>query len=61
MAPGVVVRASDLSVDEPVDGLVRDHRCPVLVGQAASGLLWRPTLGEPGQHAAAQAAIAIEA
>ncbi len=61
VAPGVVLRACELGVDEPVDGLVRDHWCPLLMGKPASDLLWRPTLGEPGQHAAAQAAVAIEA
>ena len=61
VAPGVVVGACDLGVDEPVDGLVRDDRFPLLMGKAAGDLLWRPALVEPGQHMVTQAAIAVEA
>ena len=61
LAPGVVLGACDLGVDEPVDGLVRNHRGSMLMGKPASDLLWRPTLCEPGQHTVTQAAIAVEA
>ena len=38
VAPGVVIGACELGVDEPVDGLVRDDLCPTLMGKSASDL-----------------------
>ena len=47
VAPGEVVGANDLGVDEPVDGLMREHGFPLRMGQPARDLLWRKTLVEP--------------
>ena len=49
MPPGVFLLAGDLSINEAVDGLVRDARPMLLHGEAASHLLRRPAVLEARQ------------
>ena len=61
MSPGVVLLASDLSVDETVDGFVGDDDVTGVAGKPAGNLLWRPALGEALKDAYAQAGVTIQA
>jgi len=61
MAPGTVVGAADLGVDEAVDALVADGYGGVLLEQAAGDLLGRPADLELAEDEAAQPGIALQA
>ena len=60
VAPGIVLRAADLGVNEAVDGFVGDDGPPGLAGQAAGHLRGRPALLEAGEDLAAQRGIVVE-
>ena len=60
-SPAEVRGASDLGVNEPVDGLVGDHLAAVFAGQPAGDLLGRPAPTQAFQHRAAQAGLPFEA
>ncbi len=60
VAPGIVLRAADLGVNEAVDGFVGDDGPPGLAGQAPGHLRGRPALLEAGEDLAAQRGIAVE-
>lgn len=59
VSPGVVVLASDLSVDESVNGFVGDDFVAGVTGQPAGNLLRRPVLGEAVEDAFAQAGVTM--
>ena len=59
MSPGVVLLASDLRVDESVDGFVGDDDVTGVAGKPAGNLLRRPALGKALKDAYAQAGVAI--
>ena len=61
VSPGVVLLASDLRVDESVDGFVGDDVVSGLAGKPAGNLLGRPALGEAREDALAQAGVTIQA
>ena len=60
VAPGIVVVAADLGIDEAVDGLVADDRVPGLEGQAPRHLLWRAALGEGLEDGRPEFGLAVE-
>ena len=59
--PSVVLVPGRLSIDEPVDTLVGDHRPPCRFGQVAGNLLGRPPPTETFEDAGAQLVVAFEA
>ena len=59
MTPGVVLLASDLRVDETVDGFVGDDDVTGVAGKPAGNLLRGPALGESREDAFAQAGVTI--
>ncbi|MHC2338437.1 hypothetical protein ACVIW0_007726 [Bradyrhizobium sp. USDA 4454] len=59
--PAEVRGASDLGVNEAVDGLVGDHLAAVFAGQPARDLLGRPAPTKALQDRAAQAGLPFEA
>jgi hypothetical protein len=59
-APGEVIGAADLGIDEAVDGLVADHRSAVLEGEPAGDLLGRQTASEAGKNSLAQCGLALK-
>ena len=61
VAPGSVVGAADLGVDEAVDALVADRRGGVLLAQPAGDLLGRPAALELAEDEPAQPGIALQA
>jgi len=59
-APGEVLMAGDLGVDEAVDGFVADDRSAVLQGQPASGLFRRQAVSEPVEDSGSEGWIAVK-
>ena len=60
VAPGAVVRASHLGIDEAVDGLVTND-APTRIGPEPAGdLLGRPAPLQGRQHLLAQGLVAVE-
>ena len=60
VAPGEVVVAVDLGINEAVDGLVADRREIGIVSCAARDLLGRPSLPEAVENVLAQGIVAVE-
>ena len=60
MSPGICLIAPDLGVDEAVDALVGDDPAASFPGQPARHLLWRPALGQAGQHRLPQPLIPLQ-
>ena len=61
VAPGSVVGAADLGVDEAVDALMADRRGGVLLAQPAGDLLGRPAEPKLAKHEPAQPGVALQA
>ena len=59
-APGEVIGAADLGIDEAVDGFVADHRSAVLASQPASDLFGRQAKGKAGKNSLAQSRLSFE-
>ena len=60
VAPGAVVAAAQLGVDEAVDALMAGDAAASLAVEPGGGLLGRPALLKAGEHLPAQLRIAIE-
>src|SRR6476620_9743049 len=60
VAPGIVVVAGDLGLDEAVDGLVADDRLSGLEGQSACDLFGRAALGEGLEDGGPERGLAVE-
>jgi hypothetical protein len=60
VAPGAIIRAAELSVDEAVDALMADNGHVLLTGEPSRYLFWRPTAFEMIQHKRAQDIVAFE-
>ena len=58
MAPRRGFRPGDLSVEEPVDGFVREAGAPGVAGEAARDLLGGPALLEAGEDRGAERSVA---
>src|SRR6202040_2365753 len=61
VAPGAVIGAADLGVDEAVDGLVADGDRFLLALEPAGNLLGRPTALQTAENEVAQLGIALQA
>ena len=58
--PGIGFRPGDLSVEEAVDGFVREDGAPGVAGEAACDLLGGPALLQVGEDCGAEGGIAIQ-
>ena len=61
VAPGIVLGAADLGVDETVDRLMGDDGVPGVAGQTPGDLFRGPALLEAGEDLGAQGGVAVEA
>ena len=60
MAPGVVLPAVNLGLDEAVDGLVGDEGSASFPSQATGDLLWRPTALKATKNRVAQVSVPVQ-
>ena len=60
VTPRVALLPDQLSIDEPIDALVRDDPLATLQGRTTTNLLRRPALFEAGEHLCTQSLVSLQ-